>query len=220
MVDGVGPSGRPTDSRRPTGLLSRAAAFESGIWRSLWRWALRRPIRLRPDASAFPYAAGAAPLIWVFIAISAIEIPILHLLLPNLTLRLIGLGLGAWGVLWMIGLLASMYVHPHVIDRSGVRIRSGLTVDISIPVDAIEEARPYRKTLTKSRTVQYEVTEHDAIAYVAVSSQTNVELLLNRPIEVAIPKVGTELISSVRCFADDPAGMIVGVRAVLPEVNH
>jgi hypothetical protein len=220
MADGAENSTQSTSDRGPTGLLSKAAAFESGIWRSLWQWVLRRPARLGPDATAVPYAAGAAPLIWVFIAISAIEIPILHLLLPTLTLRLIALGLGAWGVLWMIGLLASMYVHPHVIDRTGIRVRSGLSVDLRIPADAIEEVRPYRKTLAKSRTVQYEVTEQDAVAYVAVSSQTNVELLLSRPIEVQIPKVGTELISSVRCFADDPAAMIRHARGALPEADR
>lgn len=220
MTDGTNHSNLPTAKRRPTGLLTKAAAYESGIWRSLWQWALRRPARLGPDATAFPYAAGTAPLIWVFVAISAIEIPILHLLLPTITLRLIALGLGAWGVLWMIGLLASMYVHPHVVDRAGVRVRSGLSVDLRIPADAIEEVRPYRKTLAMSRTVQYEVTEHDAVAYVAVSSQTNIELLLSRPIEVQIPRVGTELISSVRCFADDPVAMILRTRAVLPEANR
>jgi hypothetical protein len=95
-----------------------------------------------------------------------------------------------------------------------------LSVDLHIPADAIEDVRPYRKTLEKSRTVQYEVTEHDAVAYVAVSSQTNIELLLRRPIEMHIPKVGTELISSVRFYADDPATMILCSQAVLPEANH
>jgi hypothetical protein len=220
MADSAATSNLPPGQRLPTGLLSKAVAFESGIWRSLWRWALRRPARLEQDATAVPYAAAAAPPIWVFIAITAIEIPILHLLLPTLTWRLGALALGAWGVLWMIGLLASMYVHPHVVDPAGVRIRSGLSVDLHIPADAIEEVRPYRKTLEKSRTMQYEVNEHDAVAYIAVSSQTNIELLLSRPIEVHIPKVGTELISSVRCFADDPAAMIACTQAVLPDANR
>jgi len=220
MADGAETSHRPPEERRPTGLLRKAAAFESGIWRSLWTWSLRRPLRLGPAATTVPYASAAAPLIWVFTAITAVEIPILHLLLPTLTLRLIALGLGAWGVLWMIGLLATMYVHPHVIDRTGIRVRSGLSVDLHIPADAIEEVRPYRKTLASSRTMQYEVTEHDAVAYVAVSSQTNVEILLARPIEVHIPKVGTELISCVRCYADDPAAMISHARAALPDSSH
>ena len=220
MADSAATSDQPPGQRRPTGLLSKAVAFESGIWRSLWQWALRRPPGLGPDATAVPYAAAAAPLIWVFIAITAIEIPILHLLLPTLTWRLIALALGAWGVLWMIGLLASMYVHPHVVDPDCVRIRSGLSVDLHIPADAIEDVRRYRKTLEKARTVQYEVTEHDAVAYVAVSSQTNIELLLRRPIEVHIPKVGTELISSVRCYVDDPAAMIACTKAVLPEAHR
>jgi len=219
MADSAAPSSLPPGHRRPTALLRKAIAYESGIWRSLWKWALRRPARLGPDATAVPYAAAAAPPIWVFIAITAIEIPILHLLLPTLTWRLIALALGAWGVLWMIGLLASMYVHPHVVDPAGIRIRSGLSVDLHIPADAIEDVRPYRKTLAKSNTVQYEVTEHDAVAYVAVSSQTNIELLLRRPIEVHIPKVGTELISSVRCFADNPTAMIITTQAVLPEAG-
>src|SRR3954454_8131650 len=96
MTDGANTSTGTPEGRGPIGLLGKAMAFESGIWRSLWRWMFRRTGRLPADATAIPYAAGAAPLIWVFIAITAIEIPILHLLLPTLTLRLIALGLGAW----------------------------------------------------------------------------------------------------------------------------
>jgi hypothetical protein len=92
---------------KPPGRLRKAVSMELGIWRSLTRWALRRRIPLDPGAEAFSYAATAAPIFWVFIFMSAIEIPILDLLMPTLRWRLIGLALGAWGVLWMLGLLAS-----------------------------------------------------------------------------------------------------------------
>ena len=60
--------------------------YELGIWRSLAVWLLRLR-RVPAGATAFSYAGVVTPLFIVFIAVSAIELPVLHLLLPVLPRR-------------------------------------------------------------------------------------------------------------------------------------
>jgi hypothetical protein len=56
-------------------------AYELGLWRSLFRWVLRRPVAGRGE-HAFGYAGLLTPVFVAFIVVSAIEIPIVHLILP------------------------------------------------------------------------------------------------------------------------------------------
>jgi hypothetical protein len=83
--------------RRPTtisALVRRAVSFELGVWRSLYRWTTRP---LGPEgAETFSYAGPVAPVICAFIGLSAIEIPVAHLLLPSQTARVIVLVVGIW----------------------------------------------------------------------------------------------------------------------------
>ena len=112
-------------------LVRRAVSFELGVWRSLYRWTTRRPLGPE-DAETFGYARPVTPVIWAFIGLSAIEIPVAHLLLPWQTERVIVLVVGIWGLTWMLGLLASLRTYPHVVGGSGLRIRYGTTVDITV----------------------------------------------------------------------------------------
>lgn len=201
----------PADGRRPGAPpagLQTALKMESGIWRSLFHWARRRTIGVVPGDDAFGYAAAAAPVLWVFIGLSAFEIPLLHFVLPWPAARVVFLLLGAWGLVWMVGLLASFYVHPHVVSNAGLRVRNSVLVDIPIPWDAVEAVRPHRRTLAKARTVQFEEEAAGGVVHVSVSSMTNVEIQLAYAIDVPIPKFGRRPVMVVRCFADDPAGFI------------
>jgi hypothetical protein len=60
----------------------QAALYEAGIWRSLYRWLTRRPRSTDRNAALFGYTSQATPIPVAFIALSALEIPILSLLLP------------------------------------------------------------------------------------------------------------------------------------------
>src|SRR5262245_59348361 len=111
----------------------RAFAYEMGMWRSLYVWIFRRPLTRETGAAPFGYAGMVTPLLGVFIGVSAIEVPILHFLLPWQTVRVVGIILGAYGLLWMVGLLAALRVHPHVVAASGLRIRDGISHDVTIP---------------------------------------------------------------------------------------
>jgi hypothetical protein len=46
------------------------------MWRSLFRWMFRRPVAPDAGAKAFGYAAVVTPLLFVFIAVSAIDVPL------------------------------------------------------------------------------------------------------------------------------------------------
>ena len=60
--------------------------------------------------------------------------------------RVVFLILGAWGLIWMVGFLASYYVFPHVVSPAGLRVRSSMLIDIPIPWDAVDQIRPYKRT--------------------------------------------------------------------------
>ena len=105
-------------------LARRAVVFEIALYRSLFRWVTRRP-DVPAGGVAFSYVGAVALLLWVFISVSAVELVVVHLLLPWETIRLVADILGIWGLIWMLGLAASYSVHPHVVTESGLRIRQG-----------------------------------------------------------------------------------------------
>lgn len=189
----------------------RAVDLEAGVWRSLYRWIRRRPFPLPADTAAFPYVAGVAPVMWVFIAMSAVEIPILHLLLPAGWWRVGALVLGAWGLLWMVGLLASLRMHPHLLGPDGLRLRYGTSIDFLVPWTAIESIHRGSRNLPKSRKVQVENGERGDACLLVVNSQTNVDIQLREPIVLPLRQCPDAVIR-IRCYADDPAGIVARAR--------
>jgi len=205
-------AGRTTTRTAPLALARRALSYELGMWRSLYRWVLRRPLVSGTGAVPFRYAATLTPVFLAFIGVSAIEIPILHLLLPWEAVRRIGDAVGAYGLFWMLGLLASMRVHPHVVGDSGLRVRHGAAVDFTIPWDAIETIGTRHRSVPSKRAIQVERTESGQILSVVILSQTNVEVTLRQPTTVALPRGGFELISELRFYADDPSALAARAR--------
>jgi hypothetical protein len=205
-------TGQPTRRTRVLPLVGRAVAYELAMWRSLYRWTLRRPLALDPGAEAFSYAGVVTPIFGVFIGLSAIELPILHLILPWKTARLIALPLGAYGLIWMVGMLASLRVHPHIVADSGLRIRNATTVDITIPWDAIAAVRTRYRSLPPGRSIRLEQSESGPILHIAVSSQSSIDVALRQPTTVRLPKGPSEPITQLRFYADDPHALVARAR--------
>ncbi|MGH3663812.1 MAG: PH domain-containing protein, partial [Micromonosporaceae bacterium] len=189
-------------------LARRALAYEWGMWRSLYLWTFRRPLTRDPDARTFGYASTLTPIFVGFIVVSAIEIPLLHLMLPWRTVQMIALALRGYGPFWMIGLLASLRVHPQVVSRAGLRARYGPTIDFTIPWDAVSTVRTRRRDLDRQRTVQLEHTGSGLILNLAISKQNEVDVVLRQPRTVRLPRGGTEPISQLRICADDPKALV------------
>lgn len=192
------------------GLLRKAVVYEIGMWRSLFRMIARRPA-VAPGGHGFGYASAIVPILWAFIVLSAIEIPVFHLLIPWPTVRIIGLILGAYGLLWMIGLLASLKVHPHAVEESGLRVRYSSTIDIAVPWSDIVEIRGKSRT-REGRTALVEETGDGRVLSIAISNQTNIELGLREPRVIQLFRGPTEPVNELRFFVDDQKAFLAQVR--------
>lgn len=136
--------------------------------------------------------------------VSAIEVPVAHLVLPWEFAQRISLVIGVYGLFWMVGLLASLHVHPHLVDDSGLRIRYGLNVDVRVPWEAVATIRTRRRSPPFSRTVQVEQGESGDILHIALSSQTSIDVTLRQPTTFSLPKGTSEPVTELRFYADDP----------------
>jgi hypothetical protein len=202
--------------RSPFALLGSAIRYEISMWRSLYRWLLRRPPTSESGAEVFSYVGVVRPILIAFIVLSAIEIPIFDLILrhtlPWPSVRTVVLALGVWGLLWMIGLFASLRVHPHVAGVGGLRVRSGFSVDFLVPWAAIATAGARYRSLPSSRAVQVEHDESEAILNIGAAKQTSVDLVLREPLSVRLPRGPSEPVHAIRLYADDPAALVARVR--------
>jgi len=198
--------------KRALSLARWLVTLEIGIWRSLFLWMTRRVPGQGPGVQAFPYSRDVAPLLGAFIFVSSLELPVVHLLLPWETVRLVALILSVWGLLWMVGLLASMKVFPHLLDDSGLRIRYGTTADIRIPLEAVVDVTSRRRSVPTSRHVQVDHTDDGTILNVAVLKQTKIDVKLHRPTTIELPN-GTEAeITELRFYVDDPHAFVASAR--------
>jgi hypothetical protein len=191
-------------------LATRLVIYELGLWRSLARWIARQPAGRAAGARTFGYAGPVTPVLIAFILISAIEIPVVVLLLPWNSARRILAALGAYGVFWMIALLASLRVHPHVIDDAGIRIRYGLGVDYRIPWDAVASAEASRSSRSSGRSGKPQLDESRAgrILHIPITSVTNVAVSLRGPISLPLTRDRREEVTEIRFFVDDPRAFV------------
>jgi len=197
-----------TDRRSAAAALVRkAVAFESDMWRSLYRWLFRRRRVLEPEGKAFGYTAVVMPLLLAFIGVSAVELPIVHLIVPWTGLRIAFDILGVYGLLWMLGLLAMLRVNPHVVSGAGLRVRSGTTVDMTIPWDYVAEVRVWRHTVPARPRHPVERTGDSVVLDLAVMSQTNVDIRFVGPTTVPLAGGDSEPLTGLRIAADDPGAL-------------
>lgn len=195
-------------------LLRHAVEFEIGIWVSLYRWIFRRPRVPHPDDEAFSYVGAVAAVIWAFIGVSAIEVPAAHLLLPWEHVRGILLILGIWGLLWMVGYLASLKTYPHVIGDDGLRIRCGYRYDITIPWSAITSVTHHRRDLPSNRTIHRTESDDGTVLQIGINSQTTIDVELVEALTVRLPS-GPETVAAIRCYADEPAALVTAAKVKL-----
>jgi hypothetical protein len=209
----------PDDQASPPSGRSRlklAASFEAGIWRSLYRWLTRRPGATDPAAALFGYASQVTPLLLAFIFLSALEIPTLPLLLPWPAVRYSLLVLGVWGLLWMLGLLASLRTNPHAVSEAGLRLRSGFQFDASIPWEEISAIRLRRSSAQRKLQIEHNQTG----ASVALQGASNVEVVFREPVLVRFLDGRQASVDAIHFYADSPTALLTAAQphlACIPE---
>ncbi len=190
--------------------------LEFGIWRSLFLWVTRRVPGLGPGVEAFSYSRDITPLMAAFIFGSTLELVVVHILLPWETVRLVADVLSIWGLLWMLGYLASVRVFPHLLACDGLHIRYGTTVDIWIPWDAIAGVTARRGSVSTRKAASVERTGEGIVVNVAVLRRTKVDLSLHRPTRLDLPS-GREDVTEVRLYVDNPKAFVKAARQQLAD---
>jgi hypothetical protein len=187
--------------------------MEIGIYQSLYRLVFRRP-RVPVGASAFGYHAPVLTILIVFIVLSAVEIPIIDLIVHRWTwVRIPLLILGIWGVTWMIGLLFGFLTRPHAVGPQGIRVRQGTELDLALPWSVIRSVERSEVTVEKAPKVSDEPGGRTYSARIA--NATNVRIELEEPLDVRLPHA-PDRIQAVRLWVDDLDGFLSAVRTHIP----
>jgi hypothetical protein len=202
--------------RRLPGLLRDALLYELSLYRSLARWLARRP-DVPHGAAPIGYSRLVAPMLWLWIFGSSVEVVVVEVVLRHLdqpwaaAARVPLLVLGVWGVVWMLGMLASYRVRPHLLTDTELRARSGARTWLVLPLDVVGS----------TRAVEHEVpgvirslhVEGD-LALVGAGSRTNLEMVLTRPTTVSTSK-GEATVTRVGIWVDEPGDVAARLRSML-----
>lgn len=186
--------------RRALSLAREAFLIELALYGQLGRWITRRP-DVPAHATAVPYARLATPVIWLFIFGSAVEVVAFDLILSRwlTALRIPVLVLGIWGLVWMLGLMASYRMRPHLVTDAALHVRNAARTEVVVPLDAIEQVRVADVDVPGIRAVRV----MDDQLLVLVSGRTNLQLALSEGTTIASPH-GQITPATVGLWVDEP----------------
>ncbi|PRB11558.1 hypothetical protein [Microbacterium sp. MYb62] len=212
QVHGI--AGTPTRGARILNALHRAWIAELRVYSSIARAIARRPA-VPEGGTGVGYHRPVLTVLFIFIGLSAVEIPILDLIVhPWPAVRIPLLILGIWGVTWMVGLLCAMLMRPHTVGPEGIRVRNGLELDVSIRWSDIASVGIARRVdePKQPRITGGEYAER-------MQDETNIEIELERPVAIRLPglgpKGGVHRVDRIRLWADDPRAFLDAARPFL-----
>ncbi|MEV6300311.1 hypothetical protein AB0M02_12980 [Actinoplanes sp. NPDC051861] len=194
-------------------LIRFVVLYELRLWAALFRWIARRPVPVEPGTLRFGYVGAIKLILGAFIAVSAVEIPILHLMIPWEPVRVALLALGVYGLFWMFGLAATMSVYPHLTTPDGLRIRNSITLDLPLDWAAVESITVRRRSMPPGGQTQLE----DGVLSLGMASQTSVDVRLTEPAVVPVRKTRGEPVREIRFHADDPEALVAAARTAMDQ---
>lgn len=187
--------------------LKLSIKLELDGWRSLFLLATKR-VAAPAHAKVFSHYLELRTLLFIFIGLSAVEIPIFDLILSRWpAVRWPMLALGIWGLTFMIGLYAGLRVHPHYVTDDELVVRSGSNFEISIPKSNIYSAIFDERNYESSKGFQLEASDEATSARLVTMSQTNIDLVFKRPILVSRGQ-RSHFVTELSFFADDAKGLV------------
>ncbi|GEK80442.1 PH domain-containing protein [Agrococcus baldri] len=192
--------------------LARAAAIEGSSWRALWRWATRAP-RVPEGSSEHSWHGGTKLVLGVFIVLSAIEIPIVDLIVhPWPWVRIPLLALGVWGLLFMLGMAAGQTTRPHAVGPEGIIVRGGFDRELVLPWSDIAAVSARRWGAPDGKGLQ---RPEPGVVALPVGQETHVELVLEPGVALELGD-GEHTTERLRIAVDDVPGFLAAVRRDIP----
>jgi hypothetical protein len=203
---------------RTGSFLQRALRVELSIYANIGRFIARRPAIPR-EAAGFGYHRPVLTVLVIFIVLSAVEIPIVDLIVHRWPAVRIGfLVLGIWGVTWMFGLLCAYLMRPHTVGPDGIRVRQGLEIDLHLSWDDIASVARVKR-VDEPKSPRFEETDDARVLVFRMQDETDIEIELERPTLVRLPglapKGGEQVITGLRIWVDDPRAFMYAVRTHL-----
>ncbi|GAA1785502.1 hypothetical protein [Agromyces lapidis] len=201
----------------------RAFAMELAVYASIGRFIARRPAIPR-GAVGFGYHRPVLTILVIFIVLSAVEIPIIDLVVHRWpAVRIAMLVLGIWGLTWMLGLLCAFLTRPHTVGPEGIRVRAGLELDLALSWDDVASVA---RRLQIDEPKSPKIVEQDAsrTLFVRTNNETDIEIELEGPTAVRLPGHGAlggvQEVTAVRIWVDDAAAFMDEVRRHLAPVRE
>jgi hypothetical protein len=193
-------------------LAKRATLIEVRGYQSIYRFLFRRP-KVPAGAEGFSYHKPILAIMIVFIVVSVVEVVVVDRIVNRWTyIRIPVLIISIWGLVWMLGLLFGMLVRPHAVGPDGIRVRYGSEVDIPIAWNDVDSVTS-RKQAVQDKQPKVTIDHNGAATlHMRIQNETNIEVRLERPIPLKLPH-GTETVSTVRLYADDPKRFMDAVRS-------
>ena len=191
--------------RRLPRLAWAALLLEVTLYRALLRWITRRP-DVPEGTVPIRYSGLVAPMLWLWIFGSAVEVVVLDVLLHRWwpAGRVPLLVLGVWGLVWMLGMLAAYRTRPHLLGAESLQVRDGIHARVDVRLDDIISVRSVDHEIPGLlRSVHVEGEGPGATLLVGVGSRTNLELVLTGPTVLETPH-GPTTVSRVGLWVDGP----------------
>lgn len=122
----------------PPAPVRRAIATEIGLLTAIARVVARRPPLLPAGASALSSKQGTLAIPVAFTVATAVEIVVLHLVIPSQTLASALTLISVYALLLLFGVIAVRWQHPHYITATSLVLRNGAHIVGTISLHEID----------------------------------------------------------------------------------
>ena len=181
------------------------ALTETDLLFSLARVALRRPPRVPAGSEPIPAREGTLAIPVAFGVLTLVEVVALHLVLPWPELSAALTLLSLYGLLLMLGVIASRWDHPHHATGTSLVLRHGAHVVADVPYEQISYVISVLDGSVTSPTIDHGIarlaTMHGCSVAVGVQSPHPVVLSGSR-------RSRAHRVSEIRFAADDPSAVV------------
>lgn len=196
--------------------LLRPAVAELRMMSDLVRAILGRP-HVPAGTRAFGYARGSWGFPAVMLVISAVELAVVHVIVPWPWLHWTLLALTAYGMLAIVAMTASRRARPHLLGEESLQLRWGGATVLEVPLSRLE--RVEHRVDHASAALRAE----DGLVVLAQQRPANVRLTLSESVpSLALGAIGWRPphmpTREVRLAVDDPEAFAAELRAAAPHV--